>query len=234
MWYMSAFRHMKYWQFVILAFGVFSIIWLLSGIHPNDPANWLMESKIFFSTLPLTIALVLYVRLSKFSLFLIIIFLLLHVVGMHYNYGQVPFGYWLGHMIHTDRNMYDRLVHAMFGLLLVYPIREMLLRFDSMKGFFGYFIPINMILSMSALYEIMEWYSSLKINSHEVYLFIGGTDPFDAEKDMLMALIGSIVAIGIVFWINSRKDDHFLKRLGKSLELKDNAIKEDFIATHVE
>ncbi len=172
---------------------------MLSGINPASPENWLAESKVFFWVIPLLAGLAAYLRISKTSVTLIAIFLLLHGVGMYYNYGYVPFGNFLGHLFGLERNFYDRFVHCCFGLLLFFPIREMLLRAKAPSGFFSYFVPFNIIMSASAIYEIMEWSTVSKLAASIGFLFIGGNDPFDAEKDMAMAGIGAVVAALVVF-----------------------------------
>ena len=186
-------------SYTLLIFLLVCFFWAISGVHPASSQNWLAESHVYFWLLPVVVVIVAYVRLSKLSVTLIGIFLVLHVVGMHYNYGSVPFGSWLGHLLGSERNMYDRLVHFSFGLLMFIPVREILLRVKGAPGFFSYFVPLNIILSFSALYEIMEWHTVSKLNSSIGYLFIGGNDPFDAEKDMVMALVGASLVLVFVF-----------------------------------
>jgi uncharacterized membrane protein YjdF len=53
--------------------------------------------------------------------------------------------------------MFDRLVHFTFGLLLAYPIREMFLRIARVRGFWGYYLPLDVTMSFSMLYELIEW-----------------------------------------------------------------------------
>ena len=55
------------------------------------------------------------------------------------------------------RNHFDRLVHFLYGLLLAYPIREMFLRIGNVRGFWGYFLPLDLTMSTSMLYELIEW-----------------------------------------------------------------------------
>jgi hypothetical protein len=53
--------------------------------------------------------------------------------------------------------MYDRMVHFAFGLLLAYPVREVFMRVARARGFWSFFLPLDVTLAMSALYEIIEW-----------------------------------------------------------------------------
>ena len=76
----------------------------------------------------LVVVLGFYFRLSNLSYTLIAIFMVMHLVGSHYTYAEVPFGYTLQRWFGAERNMYDRLVHFSFGLLLAYPVREIFVR----------------------------------------------------------------------------------------------------------
>ncbi len=80
----------------------------------------------------------------------------LHAVGGHYTYAEVPFGYWLKDAFHLGRNHFDRIVHFSFGLLMAYPIREVFLRVASSRGFWAYYLPLDVTLAFSAVYEIIE------------------------------------------------------------------------------
>ena len=51
------------------------------------------------------------------------------------------------------RNHFDGLVHFSYGLLLAYPIREVFLRVVDARGFWGYFLPLDVTMSTSMIYE---------------------------------------------------------------------------------
>ena len=72
-------------------------------------------------------------RLSDISYGLITLFMCLHVIGSYYTYSETPFGETLQLWIGAERNMYDRLVHVAFGLLLAYPVREVLVRIAGLR-----------------------------------------------------------------------------------------------------
>lgn len=133
---------------------------------------------------------------------MILIFLVLHVIGARYNYGFVSFGNTIGNFFGTMTNSYDRFVHFFFGALLVYPIRELFLKVAKTKAYWSYYFSFTILLSFSVIYEIMEWFSVLNLDAHTGSLFIGGTDPFDAPKDMLMSTIGAIIAILIIILVS--------------------------------
>ncbi|MBI3259781.1 MAG: DUF2238 domain-containing protein [Ignavibacteriae bacterium] len=174
-------------------------VWLWSAYNPANSLDWFTENKMTFFFLPIVFGFCIwYVQFSKLSFTLITTFLILHIIGSHYGYGSVPFGYTLADWTGVDSNNYDKLVHFSFGLLIVYPLREFFLRVSPAKGFWAYLLPFNAVMMMAALYEIFEWVTVLQLDPKTAYLFIGGNDPFDTTKDMFVAAVGALITLSIV------------------------------------
>jgi putative membrane protein len=207
---------MKPYHFFLIA--IFVISWILASINPATPENWMQENLIVFFFVPLIILLGRYIMLTKTSYALITIFIVLHLIGAHYNYGGVPIGDTIGELMGTDRNLYDRFMHFSFGLLMVYPIRELFLRVSNIKGFWGYFFPINIMLSFSALYEMFEWIGAINLPPEIAFLFVGGDDPWDPIKDMSLAGIGAVITILVIFTMNVLHDRDFWKKFRGSFK----------------
>jgi putative membrane protein len=204
----------KYYNYFLLA--VFLIIWFWSSWHPTNPQNWFLENKLIFVSIPVILGILWYIKLSRLSLTLLVLFLTLHLIGAHYNYGSVPFGAWLGKVLGSDRNLYDRLVHFSFGFLVFYPVRELFLRVARVKTFWSFYLPFDVILSFSAIYEIMEWLTVWHLDPRIGYLFIGGNDPFDAPKDMAMAGIGALLMLIILVILQAKHTKHFWRKIKES------------------
>ena len=110
--------------------------------------------------------------LSNVSYTLIFVYLCLHTIGAHYTYAQVPYDHWsraafgrgVSELTGWKRNQFDRLVHFCFGFLLAYPIREVFLRVAGARGFWGYYLPLDVTMSFSMLYELIEWGAAVKFN----------------------------------------------------------------------
>src|SRR4029453_13663702 len=89
----------------------------------------------------------------------------LHSVGAHYTYALVPYDDWtrlmpggsLNAALGFERNHFDRVVHFLYGLLLVYPIREVFVRVADVRGFWSYFLPVDVAMSTSMMFELFEW-----------------------------------------------------------------------------
>lgn len=189
--------------FRLILLAIFVAIWCWAAWNPLHPDDWLLENYLVFFWVPVLLATAKFFRLSDISYGLITLFMCLHVVGSHYTYAEVPFGATLGEWMSAGRNMYDRLVHFAFGLLLAYPVREVLVRIARLRGFWGYFFPIDITFSLSSIYEIVEWRAAALVAPDLGLAFLGSQgDVWDSQKDMLSAGIGAIIAMVIVFLIN--------------------------------
>src|SRR5262245_29669654 len=133
------------------------ILWVVCAIDPADREIWLLENAFVAISAPTILFTARSCRLSSLSYTLIAIYLSLHLIGGYYDYDNAPFGEQLGWWFGSQRNCYDRLVHFCFGFLLAYPMRELILRSTSVRGVWGYLLPLEITLSLSAVYEILEW-----------------------------------------------------------------------------
>jgi len=174
---------------------LFAVVWANSLLGTTDITNWLIENTLTVITFLFIILTYKKYHFSNFSYFLICIFLCLHVYGSKYTYAENLFGYWLQDLFHSSRNQYDRLVHFSFGFLLYYPLQECLSKWLKISKYLAIKIPVLIILSGSALYEIIEWLVAdvFFVEQGVSYLGIQG-DIWDSEKDMAMAFLGVVIA----------------------------------------
>jgi putative membrane protein len=187
----------NYWLQVFII--VFLSIWISTLLGTTDFNNWCLEN-----TLTILFVLFLTVTYRKFtfsdtSYLLICIYLCLHVYGSKYTYAENPLGYWLQDVFHTNRNHYDRIVHFSFGFLLAYPMREMFLKWLQYPSLVSWVLPIEITLSISAFYELIEWaVADIFFKAQgDAYLGTQG-DIWDAQKDIFLAFSGAILATSIV------------------------------------
>ena len=185
------------WLFVFIA--VFAFAWANSLLGTTDTANWLLENTLSFIFVGFIIITFRKHQFSDLSYLLICIYLCLHVYGSKYTYAENPFGYWLKDTLHLSRNHYDRIVHFCFGFLLAYPMREMFLKWLKYPRWVAWLLPIEITLSISAFYELIEWaVADLFFREHgDAYLGTQG-DIWDAQKDIFVAFCGAIIATTIV------------------------------------
>lgn len=198
----------------------FLAVWIWAAVNPKYYDGWLLENYLVFIFVPIILITGRYFRLSSVSYTLITIFMILHVVGSHYTYSEMPLGYALQDWFGADRNMYDRLVHFSFGFLLAYPIREVFIRIAKVKGFWSFYLPLDVTLSFSALYEIIEWLTALKSSPEAGLAFLGTQgDIWDAQKDMTLAGIGAILAMLVIAFIHWEYNKNFKKELAESFRI---------------
>jgi putative membrane protein len=208
------------YSFRLVLLGIFLATWCWAAWKPLHPDDWLLENYLVFIWVPILLLTARLFQLSDISYGLITLFMCLHVVGSHYTYSETPFGFALQQWVGADRNMYDRLVHFAYGLLLAYPVREVLVRIARLQGFWAYFFPVDVVLSMSAIYEIIEW-KAAEFAAPELGLAFLGTqgDVWDAQKDMALAGVGALVAMLVVLVINLWLNPRAVKEIRNSVSV---------------
>ncbi|ARS36525.1 DUF2238 domain-containing protein [Pontibacter actiniarum] len=177
---------------------LFLAFWGYTGLTTPDLENWLLESTLTLSLLIFLVAFYNIFRFSDTSYTLIFLFLLLHVYGSQYQYADNPFGEWLKDRYHLERNHYDRFVHFGFGLLLAFPMHEVLAYGFKVSRFLSYLLPVEFTLSLSALYELVEWIVAEWVygGGEQGMDFLGMQgDIWDAQKDMALAFTGAFAVM---------------------------------------
>lgn len=187
---------------VLLGLLLLLVVW--SGIGPQRRFDWLVDNSLGLLLLVLVVATGRYFRLSNLSYTLIFVFLAAHVIGTHWTYSKTPFGFtlarWLGE---TERNHYDRLIHFLFGLCFAYPVREVCIRIAAMRGFWGLYVPFDVTLALSALFEVLEMLLAVSIGGDAGIDYLGAQgDIWDAQKDMLLAGLGALLTMAATFAVN--------------------------------
>ena len=135
----------------------------------------------------------------------IFVFLSLHTIGAHYTYSEVPYDEWavrltgrsVSEIFGWERNHYDRLVHFAYGLLLAYPIREVLVRTAGERGIWGYYLPLAVTSSKrSSLLPDIPTLAEVGVPGIEGSAWIGfvisSKVPADIQKKLSDALIQAL------------------------------------------
>lgn len=186
---------------------LFAVFWLVLAIRPRHRADWALENAL---VVLVVVALALAHRrltLSRLSYTLVFVFLSFHVVGAHYTYSEVPYDAWvtaltgrsLDAALGWQRNNFDRFVHFGYGLLLAYPVREAIVRVTGLRGFWSYFLPMDLTMSSSASYELIEWGAALVFGGELGIAYVGAQgDAWDAQKDMSLAALGAVLATAAI------------------------------------
>ena len=112
-------------------------------------------------------------------------------------------------------------MHFSFGLLMAYPVREVFLRLAHVRGLWALYLPLDLTLAFSAIYEIIEWIAAAVVDPAAGIAFLGTQgDVWDAQKDMLLAGTGAFIAMCITAAINLAFDPNFKHELRASLRIE--------------
>ncbi len=183
----------------------YAAFWILLAIAPRDRSDWLLENLLVFVSLAGLVVTYRRFPLSNTSYLLITIFLTLHTIGAHYTYEHALPGYWIKDALKLPRNPFDRIVHFSCGLLLAYPLRELVVRVAKTTSFWTYFFPLMIVMAISGFFEMLEAWVA-RIVSPELGAAYLGTqgDVWDAQKDMTLATIGALLSLGFIWLLQKR------------------------------
>jgi putative membrane protein len=184
----------------LMAFvAIFLGVWADSLIGTTDMSNWRLENMLTVLAVVFLICTYRKHQFSDLSYLLMCIYFCLHVYGSKHTYAENPFGFWLMETLDLPRNHYDRIVHFSFGFLLAYPMREMFLKWLKFPNWVAWMLPIEITLSVSAFYELIEWVVADIVFKAQGHAFLGTQgDIWDAQKDIFLAFCGAILATTIV------------------------------------
>ena len=192
------------------------MVMILASINPLEWSSYLLHQAGTLIFLAMLVVLYRYWHISARAYVLATLFLLIHIIGARYLYSYVPYDDWtqqlfgisLSEWFGWQRNMYDRLVHFSYGLLLfsaMYQGLNNVLKIPSTRQLIVLTLMLNM--STSLLYELFEWGIATTLSPEAAEAYNGQQgDMWDAHKDMALALVGGIIAAAMtVFFDNKYK-----------------------------
>lgn len=192
----------------------FAMLWMALAIAPYDRDTWLLENALLILGVLVLWSTRRSLPLSTASYTMLFVFFCFHAIGAHFTYSLVPYdealrnlsGMSIRESFELNRNHYDRLVHFAYGFLLFLPFRELLVLFARVRGFWSYFLPLDIVMSSSLLYELIEWGAAVIYGGPLGAAFLGTQgDEWDAHRDMALAGLGGLMATLLVLAINIRR-----------------------------
>ena len=213
----------------LVLLAILLVLGIALGIAPSHRQDWLLENALAVAGVLMLVLSWRRFPLSRLSYVLIFAFLVQHEVGAHYTYSEVPYDEWfraltgrtLNERLGWERNHYDRLVHFSYGLLLAYPLRELFVRVADARGIWGYVLPLDLVMSTSMLYELIEWAAAEFFGGELGAAYLGTQgDVWDAHKDMLLATSGAVLALTLTAFVHRRLDRDFQREWAASLRVK--------------
>jgi putative membrane protein len=167
----------------------------LTALHPHDYPTWWMEVAPIFIAVPILVVTYKNYPLTPLLYRLLFLHAVILMVGGHYTYAEVPLGYWMQAWFGFARNNYDKIGHLAQGFIPAMLFRELLLRSSPLRqGKLLFTLVAASCLAVSAAYELIEW-AAAEMMGEGAEAFLGTQGyAWDTQSDMLMALIGAIVA----------------------------------------
>ena len=210
--------HRNFNSVIVSTVAVF-IVMVLASIEPLEWSSYLLHQLGTLLFLALMMIAYRYWHITKSAYVQSMIFLVIHIVGARYLYSYVPYDDWtqqlfgvrLNEWFGWQRNMYDRLVHFSYGLLLfsaMVEISKSIFKIQSIKLLVAIALMINM--SSSLLYELLEWSIATTLSPEAAEAYNGQQgDIWDAHKDMALALLGGLIAASILLFQASIQNRSF-------------------------
>lgn len=172
----------------------------ISAINPPSGSFWFVEiiwCTVYYLALA---ALFPRFRFSNTAYTIAAIWCILHAVGAHYTFEEVP----LGELIGSERNHFDRLAHFVVGLngflATEWFFRKKIVNSARAAAAGGFIF----IVAVAGLWEIVEWLYAEWDGGEKGAAFLGSQgDIWDAQKDILCDTFGGLVA-SILFLFGKR------------------------------
>lgn len=175
---------------------------LLSAIDARSGVVWAAETALPLFLVCWLAATARSFPLTSPSYAAIFAFLVLHQVGAHFTYPEVPLPAWLGAIgagaadTSAGRNHYDRIAHFAFGLLFTHPLLEVAVRMVGARGFWRYAVPVSLVVTTSVLYEFIEWFFAVTVGGAAGVSVLGTQgSAWDTHWDLLLATAGSLTGV---------------------------------------
>ncbi len=185
-----------------------------SYIEPFDRLTWWMESLPVFIGLPIIWATRQRFPLTRMVYYLLFLHGLFLLLGAHYTYARVPVGFWLQDWFDFSRNNYDRLGHVAQGFVPALVARELFIRLHIINGrVWRAFLVVCFCLAFSAFYELIEWWVAVFYGDGSIEFLGTQGDVWDAQWDMMLALLGAIAALLLL----GRSHDRQIGRLQRGI-----------------
>jgi putative membrane protein len=195
---------------VMLLSALMVLVWAF--VTTEDRFNCLAETVPAMVGAVVMVATYRWFKLTNTSYAVVWVFALILIVGGRYTYAAVPVGEWAKEAFGLSRNHFDRVGHFFQGVVPAMLARELLLRTSPLKsGKWLFFLCVCVAMFVSAMYELVEWWYAVWFGGDRAEDFLGSQgDVWDAQADMLMALIGGMVSQLVLGWLQDRE----LRKIG--------------------
>ena len=177
--------------------AVCSLVTIWSAIQPVDYATWFFELFIGAAGVALLVWTHARFQFSPVVYLVVGVHYIILACGAKYTYAEMPVFEWIKDVLNQSRNHFDRVGHFAQGVTPAIVVRELLARQTAVDtAWIRNGLALCAALAFSALYEILEWLWVIVFYPTQGPEWLGMQgDPWDAQADMLMALLGAAAAI---------------------------------------
>jgi len=191
-------RHARLPLALLAVLAVISSLTLWSP--PAGRTSWCLEVGPGLIEIAVLAAVYRRLPLSHFIYVAIFLHVQILIYGGYYTYALTPLGNWAKEHFHLARNHYDRIGHLALGIVPSLMTREILLRCTPLKkGGWLFFLVCSVVLAFAAFWELLEWWTAVLAAPDVGTAFLGSQgDVWDAQWDMLLALIGALIALPLL------------------------------------
>jgi len=174
--------------------AAFLVLWTALAVNPVMRDVWWAENIPVMAAFLLLAATYRAFRFSNLAYALMACWLVLHTIGGHYTFANVPFDF-ITDLFGFERNHFDRLGHYSIGFY-AFPIAEFLTRRNLAKPAVVHLFSLVAIMALAAGYEIIEWWYAVLAGGEAGIEFLGSQgDIWDAQTDMLCDTLGAVTAL---------------------------------------
>ncbi len=173
---------------------IYLVIWIWAAIEPKYRSVWVDENIMPVLFIILFVISYRWFKFSNTSYTLIFVFMVLHAIGGHYSYAEMPLFDYLKGLYGLSRNHYDRIIHFLFGVLFFLPVYEFLNNvFYVPKGWRAFMLSFFVIIALKGGFENIEyWYVWVKADPLTVTNYLGEQgDSWDSQKDVFLGIVGA-------------------------------------------
>ena len=192
-------KNKNLFEFPKILFLIYLVVFVVCAINPVDKQVWFFENlTVLLVVIPLVLTYNRF-RFSNTAYALMFVWIVMHTIGGHYVFKNVPFDF-VNNLFGWERNNYDRVAHFSVGFY-AFAIAEFIDRRKLVNSKVILFLfPIFAIFTVAAVYEIIEWIAAANLNPKAGLDYVSAQgDIWDAQKDMLCDGLGALFATILYF-----------------------------------
>lgn len=194
--------------------AIFLAWFAVLGVSPHYRQDWVLENVLVFLAVPALVLTYRNLRFTNAAYSCLFVFFMLHELGAHYTYSLVPYDAWsaalfgssVNEWLGLERNHFDRAIHFLYGILVTPAVVELFAAKAPPVGVWRFLMPLFFMNAHAVIYETLEWIAAETFGGDLGTAYLGTQgDGFDAQKDMALALGGTLVSLTFVLWRRARR-----------------------------